>query len=138
MRRFQFAVNGKLVRDNVPEGAVAEGGTLKWHKLDDDAYKQALFNKVCEEANEVAESQTRDDLINEIADVHDVLAALCEHMDISPDEIARAQHEKCTKRGGFSRRVFVEHMTLPEESWLCKYCADRPTEYPEIPIDEED
>lgn len=136
MRRFMFSHKGKLVRDAVPEGVVAQGGTLKWHELTDDAYKQALLDKLCEESREVSEAHTRADILAEIADVHDVLVALCEHMEISPDDIATAQSKKRHERGGYSRRVFVEHMTIPEQSWLCTYCAERPDEYPEISADE--
>ena len=90
MRRFKYSDNGKLVRDSVPERVESEGGSIVWRTLDDAEYAKALLEKVTEEAREVAESKNRAELILEIADLHDVLGALCVHEKITPEEVAEA------------------------------------------------
>ena len=45
---------GKLVRDRIPEVIEARGGTVGTRVLeDDDAYRQALLDKLDEEADEL-------------------------------------------------------------------------------------
>ena len=55
---------------------------------------------------EVAEYQA-DKSIEEMADVLEVLFAICEARGYSVDALMRVRGEKCEKRGGFKERVYL-------------------------------
>jgi predicted house-cleaning noncanonical NTP pyrophosphatase (MazG superfamily) len=67
---------GKLVRDRIPEIIRAEGSRAVTRRLDDDAYRDALLDKLVEEAHELRNAPRESAGIGEAADVYEVLLAL--------------------------------------------------------------
>jgi predicted house-cleaning noncanonical NTP pyrophosphatase (MazG superfamily) len=65
----------KLVRDRIPEIIQADGRHTVTRVLDEAAYRQALLDKLVEEAGEAACASTAD-LPGELADVLEMLRAL--------------------------------------------------------------
>ena len=97
---------GKLVRDGIPEIIRSSGGAPELLKLDKDQYLAALRLKLVEEANEVLEADDKD-LVEELADVLEVLAALVKANDIDWADIEREREEKHAERGGFQNRFWL-------------------------------
>jgi len=98
----------KLVRDKIPEIIVAKGDLPKIEILDDERYFNELNRKLQEEVNEYLEAYE----IEELADILEVVYAIAEYRQISPDNLERVRLEKHNARGGFEDRVFlvgVEH-----------------------------
>jgi predicted house-cleaning noncanonical NTP pyrophosphatase (MazG superfamily) len=98
---------GKLVRDRIPELIAAEGRTPTVRILNDQEYKEALLNKLCEEVAELREAEPHQRL-GEAADVYEVLLSILARQGIGADELMVAAAEKRRTRGGFSQRWWWE------------------------------
>jgi len=97
-------IYNKLVRDRIPEIIEADGKKCSTHILSDEEYIKALDKKLNEE---VAEYQS-DQNLEEMADILEVLQALCVARGYSLDELEALRAKKSSERGGFSDRIFLE------------------------------
>lgn len=130
MPTFRYA---KLVRNNIPSFHVQAGHTVKSKILTSDELHQALCEKLHEEADEVSGALSRDELIEEIADVKQILDDLCATSGISESELKDVQQDKAERKGGFDQGQFIDTVTMPNEDdrWV-EYCRQSPEKYPEI------
>ena len=96
------AVMGKLVRDKIPEIIKNDGKTPIIDILSNEDYLNELDKKLNEE---VAEYQA-DKSIEEMADVLEVLFAICEARGHSIDDLIRARDNKNISRGGFKDKIY--------------------------------
>ena len=99
-------VYNKLVRDRIPEIIEKDGKTCVAHILSDEEYVAALEAKLNEE---VAEYQT-DKNLEEMADVLEVLQAICLARGYSLDELETMREKKADERGGFMEKIFLEYV----------------------------
>lgn len=97
--------HNKLVRDLIPEFIQSTGATCQVEVLSPPEYEQALRQKLVEEAQEAAAAASLDQLIQEIADVREVLDALMLAHQISENTVAEAQVQKRQARGSFQKRL---------------------------------
>lgn len=95
-------MTGKLVRDKIPAIILADGKKPITRILDTEEYLEELDKKLNEE---IAEYQA-DKSIEEMADVLEVLFAICEARGHSVEELMAVREEKREKRGGFEERIF--------------------------------
>ena len=95
---------GKLVRDKIPQIIQADGKSPIIRTLSEEDYLQELDKKLNEE---VAEYQS-DKSIEEMADVLEVLYAICEARGHSLEELEQVRKEKSDKRGAFKERIYWE------------------------------
>ena len=93
---------GKLVRDRIPEIIRNAGKEPITEILSQEEYLKELDVKLNEE---VAEYQA-DKSIEEMADVLEVLFAICEARGHSIDELMEVREAKREKRGGFEQKIF--------------------------------
>lgn len=98
----------KLVRDNIPAVIARSGQMPRFRTLTDVEFRNALKLKLVEETHEVLTAPTRDDLIEEIADVWEVLNCLYDVLGIDDDLVAKTAAAKRLTRGGFNDRIFLE------------------------------
>ena len=99
-------VYNKLVRDKIPEIIEADGKACKTHILSNDEYIAALEAKLNEE---VAEYQA-DKNLEEMADVLEVLQAICIARGYSLEELEALRVKKASERGGFADKIFLEYV----------------------------
>jgi predicted house-cleaning noncanonical NTP pyrophosphatase (MazG superfamily) len=98
----------KLVRDRIPEIIRASGRQCGIEIITDEfAYRQALLEKLVEEAQEalVAGHQAEEDLLQELADLLEVVDALLKAYHFSPDQLHQLQTERRNQRGSFDNRL---------------------------------
>lgn len=95
---------GKLVRDKIPKIIMEDGKKPIIRTLSQKEYLKELDIKLNEE---VAEYQA-DKSIEEMADVLEVLFAICEARGHSIDELMDVKQAKQDKRGGFRNKIFWE------------------------------
>jgi predicted house-cleaning noncanonical NTP pyrophosphatase (MazG superfamily) len=122
----------KLWRDKAVAILEEQGSRMHWRRLDDAAFDHELRIKMIEEAHEVKQARTEDELLAELADVLEVLETLANFYGRSLDDVRSAQLKKKHVRGGFAQRMFVETAEHPEGSFGEKYCLADPQKYPEI------
>lgn len=100
--------DGKLVRDLIPDLIRESGRSVEVRRLAGDELAQALVDKLCEQAQEAAGVVTdRERLIDELADVTDVLSALLKSRGIDEKEVADAARAKALERGAFASGTWL-------------------------------
>ena len=98
--------HNKLVRDRIPAIIQAGGHTPVTSILDEEDYIAALHRKLDEEAAELH----ADPCLEEMADLAEVLLALCEAHGYTAQELHAARLKKHEARGGFRDRIFLHEV----------------------------
>jgi predicted house-cleaning noncanonical NTP pyrophosphatase (MazG superfamily) len=99
---------GKLVRDRIPEIIHAKGEKASVHHVQGAQFVKALKQKLMEEAQEAANAAP-DHLVEEIADVQEVLTALKKAASIDEKQLREIQDAKRRERGGFEQGIILEN-----------------------------
>ena len=102
----------KLVRDKIPEIMKKNKAepNIKIAKCDKE-YLSALNKKLLEEVNEFIEvsNNSEAELIKkEIADILEVIEAICKLKNYKMDTIYEIKSNKKKERGGFDKRIILE------------------------------
>jgi predicted house-cleaning noncanonical NTP pyrophosphatase (MazG superfamily) len=97
---------GKLVRDRSPEILRAAGLQPVVTLLNEAAYHRALRRKLLEEAREAAEADDTA-LLDELADLHELVAVLARIAGASLEDVATQAQRKRAARGGFNQRLWL-------------------------------
>lgn len=129
-RTLRFRVE-KLIRDRLPAIMQADGLTTFERALPLPDFQAALAAKLVEEAREVAAAASRAELVEELADVAEVILALTAAHGIDAAEIEAARVAKRVARGGFDDRVWNAAVAAPEGSPALDYYLARPQLYPQ-------
>lgn len=102
----------KLVRDAIPQLLESEGLTPIIRVAGLDEYRRLLMAKLQEETDEVREAldvppESLDipAVVEEIADVMEVLFAIATDLGVERDEIEKVRIAKAAARGGFAERI---------------------------------
>ena len=99
---------GKLVRDKIPDLIRASGRIPQVKTLSTEEYRQALIEKLAEETAELAAEQTVQAVLEEAADVLEVLTAIAVHHGETLDTIVDVARRKRGERGGFDMRLWLD------------------------------
>jgi len=99
----------KLVRDNIPE--IVERIKAKEVKIrileDNEEYLKFLLKKVEEEACELASAKDKEHIVEEMADVMELIDTILEFNDLNLEIVRKVQKEKAEVRGGFKKRILM-------------------------------
>ena len=115
----------KLVRDKIPEIIEADGKCAHYRQSRDDAeFEEALKEKLIEETFELLEAASdvdnvltpkgQDDVIEEMADIMEVLGYMYGRNDIF-EKVRRRAINKYGKKGGFDQRYLLECVVEEDE-----------------------
>lgn len=135
MKRFSCE---KLARDNVIAQCLKQGIKVSCQKLDRAAHIHALKQKLLEESEEVVDAFEKEDVIEELADVQEVILALMQILDISAQDIEKLQTKKRLEMGSFMQGIYVHHMDVASDSPRLNHFLNQPKKYPELPVKKED
>ncbi len=94
----------KLVRDKIPEYIKSKGGVPIIHIADDKEYWEKLKEKLLEEIKEFSENE----VIEEIADIQEVIDAICDYKNFSKENIDIIRKKKVEERGAFQKKIILE------------------------------
>lgn len=100
-------VYNKLVRDNIPNIIENKGETPITRILNGEEYQKELEKKLHEEYLEVL-AATKDDRVEELADMIEVIRALAKLENKTLEEVLTIANQKNDKRGAFTNRIFLE------------------------------
>lgn len=98
----------KLVRDGIPEIIKKEGKKANYRKLSERELKDAIMDKLLEEANELRKAKNNKQRIEELADITAVLLHIRMLYDINLDEVYEVAGRKLFEKGGFHDGIFLE------------------------------
>jgi len=91
----------KLVRDKVPSNIEGGGEVISMTRLSGEFLLRALREKLTEEAFEVLDAIDQDSIVNELADLSEIIDGILSRLDVSPNELDQRQNQKREKAGGF-------------------------------------
>jgi len=94
----------KLVRDKIPEIIRSKGIISKTHIASDEEYRQKLKDKLQEEVDEFLKDSNEE----ELADILEVIYALCDLYKIDKDSLEQTRKEKAEKKGGFKDKIILD------------------------------
>lgn len=103
----------KLVRDGVPLKIGMGGESATVTTLKGEFLLKALREKLVEEAIEVLDAKDHQAIIEEIADVHEVLDGLIRHLGATPEDVANVKQAKFQRVGGFEKGLVLLRTTNP-------------------------
>lgn len=99
-------IEGKLVRDRVPDIVRTRGRKPAVRTLSDHEFRDALLTKLDEEVAEV-HAATPDSLSEELADVLEVAMAIADVAGVDWSTVEALRREKRSTRGGFEARLWM-------------------------------
>lgn len=101
-------IMNKLVRDKIPEICLANGDVPVTHILNKEEYLKCLKDKMMEEYKEILGAKTRDEALEECADLMELLFAYTTALGFQENDVLDARIRKREKRGGFEKRIYLE------------------------------
>ncbi|MBW4682476.1 MAG: nucleoside triphosphate pyrophosphohydrolase [Microcoleus vaginatus WJT46-NPBG5] len=108
-----FQEYNKLVRDRIPEIIHKAGNECEVVTMSPDEYKQALRDKLIEEAQEAAGAANSQDLVKELADLYEVIDAVILTYGIERESVLAEQNRRRSERGGFEQRIKLRWTKSP-------------------------
>ena len=117
----------KLMRDNLDPDVTFEN----LRSLTHDEFTIALKEKLLEEGQELIEASSKEEQIDELADIYEILETLQKELSISELDIQIKKNKKKSWRGGFEKRYYADAVFIPEDHRLLPHCRSQPDKYPE-------
>ena len=117
----------KLVRDKIPDYIEKRGERVEILRLRGDALIAALKEKLIEEAFEVFDAKWPDELIGELADVQEVMQALCRALEVNASDVEKERAKKETRRGGFEKGLMLIKTSTPHSIRKQEFAPDPPS-----------
>ena len=115
----------KLVRDKIPEKIERNGEEAVTAQLDKNILSRLLKRKLVEEALEVLDSESEEDLVVELADVLEVLYGILGQHQIDFQTILHQKEKKREKAGGFEKGFYLKTTSRSAISNKGKIIIDR-------------
>lgn len=98
----------KLVRDDIKGRIEAKGEKCEIRTIEDGAeFEQELLKKIREEASALAHTRSREEFLQEYADLMVVLDALTQELGFSEADIKLAMEENIKAKGFYKSRHFL-------------------------------
>ena|SRR3990167_9142824 len=127
----KFVCN-KLGRDNGLESFKSQNIKPVYKFLSGNELREALKNKLIEEAQEVRDAHDDTEMVAELADILEVIIGLCKSYEIDFKEVEKVKAEKCNDRGGFEKGLYIETLEMDETNPRVQHFRKSPNKYPEI------
>lgn len=97
----------KLVRDKILEIIESNGLTYNSRILDPDEILREVKEKMVEEAIELRESESNKDVIEELADILELVHTSINIIGSTYAELEEVRLQKRLKRGGFDKAIYL-------------------------------
>lgn len=97
----------KLVRDKIPEIITRNGDVCETRVLSEKEYEIELNKKLLEEAGEVINAKSNEEIKEELADLYEVMLAKLKLIDGDITEVEEIASAKRLKRGAFDNKIFL-------------------------------
>lgn len=96
--------HNKLIRDLIPEIIRQAGRECEVKTMSQAEYHQALLKKLVEEAKEATQANSNN-LVEELADVYEVVDAILINLEINKSLVLAKQEQKRQEKGGFNKKL---------------------------------
>jgi len=103
-------IYNKLIRDKIPEIIKSKGKVPKVSVLTEEKYRKALKEKMGEEVKELLEAKTNNDILNELADIQELIKAIAKNHRITIKAVENKRKKKKRERGSFKKKIFLKYI----------------------------
>ncbi|MHB9147033.1 MAG: pyrophosphohydrolase domain-containing protein [Candidatus Amoebophilus sp.] len=100
--------------------------------MEEVEYVERLKDKLLEEAQEVVGATSKASLQEELADLLEVIHAMCLAHKLPYEAIEATRHKKKAKKGGFETRIYSELVEMEIDNPSITYYLDNSDKYPEL------
>ncbi|RLQ93643.1 nucleoside triphosphate pyrophosphohydrolase [Falsibacillus albus] len=97
----------KLVRDKIPGIIESNGEKFSTRILSEEEYITELKKKSFEELEEYCEAETREEALEELADLMEIVHAFAASHGSTLEEVEKIRQEKAAERGAFDKKIFL-------------------------------
>ena len=97
----------KLVRDRIPEIIKSKGELPSFYIAKDEEFFKALNDKLFEECGELVGSKSNLEVVEEIADVLEVIDEIMAQKGIKHGDVLKIKEDKKIKKGGFTKKYIL-------------------------------
>ena len=101
-------IYNKMIRDNIPEIIAASNKKANVRTLSNDEFFYELKKKLIEESTELLETSSKEDVIEELADIYELIEFIKKEAGIDEAAVLKFKEEKNKKRGSFIKKLFLE------------------------------
>lgn len=131
MPKFLF---NKIIRHKLIDIMRQDNIDVVSNSLSPKNFNNALKIKLLEEVQEVITATKQSDIIEELADVLEVIYKLCDTNNISISDIEQAREIKKNAKGTFTPQSYINHVVVPDLpifNFYLNYYRSAPDKYPE-------
>ncbi|WP_313893414.1 nucleoside triphosphate pyrophosphohydrolase [Psychrobacillus sp.] len=100
-------IYNKLVRDLIPQVIEKSGSKVTTRILDKSEYLTEFKNKLHEEVQEYTDTDNRQDALEELADILEIIHAALSIYEATFEELDKIRVAKKEKRGGFEEGIYL-------------------------------
>ncbi len=104
--------HNKLIRDKIPQIIEKSNESYEVRVMGEKEFEKELKKKLIEEARELTTTEN-DDLVNEMADVLELLKSIANYYKIDFKLVEEKQVKKKEERGGFEKKLFLVWSSRP-------------------------
>ncbi len=101
-------MKSKLIRDKIPEIVKSKWEQISISIANQEEFRIKLFEKLIEESNEVIDAKTKSEIIEEMADLYEVIDSILENEKIDKSDVLKIQKEKKYKRWWFDKKILLK------------------------------
>jgi predicted house-cleaning noncanonical NTP pyrophosphatase (MazG superfamily) len=112
-RARQLQVFGKMVRDEIPAKIEQRGERAILARISKAESRAALLTKLLEEVHELRSAESPEEVMAELADVHEVVRSLSAVTGVDWMQVEKAAEEKRRTRGSFGQGVVLLKTAWP-------------------------
>jgi predicted house-cleaning noncanonical NTP pyrophosphatase (MazG superfamily) len=105
----------KLVRDRIPEIIEKDNKVCNYTYIDNKAwYLECLKEKLKEETVEVICAGTKEERLEELADLLEVMRSIAKLDNLTIEDVIKAADKKAEERGAFDKRIYLINVSEKE------------------------
>jgi predicted house-cleaning noncanonical NTP pyrophosphatase (MazG superfamily) len=98
----------KLVRDNIPDIIKGKREECEVRPITDvQEFQQELFKKIKEEAASLSMARSKEEFLEEYADLMAVLEEIVLQLDITPEDLRTVRSENILRKGRYKHQHFL-------------------------------
>ena len=101
----------KLVRDKVPSLVTKDGGSYSLKLLSPLEHQHEITKKMYEELNEYNTATSKEEAIEELVDIVELIYAAVKLHDLSIEEFEETRLNKKKKKGGFEKGIYLNSIS---------------------------
>lgn len=132
MKRYTFKLN-KLVRDNIEQKLRDSDIDVEISQLNDLSNTIQFFKaKLNEEAEEVINASTVEEIVKELADCLEVIHGFIAYLKVPKGSFEHIRLDKLESHGGFQSGTIVDTITIKEGNPALDDYLQDPAKYPQV------